>query len=163
MAAQSASFISGLLGRRDRAPAEVGVLVAFVAFIVLLAIFVIYPTLEVLSYPSLEEYLTILRGSRWLVSARNSLLVTLLSTTTATFVGFVFAFAVTRHDFPARRFFRILGMLPLFAPPFMVAFSYILLLAGKAWSATESSASISISSAFTDCGCRRQSRSSHCR
>ncbi len=127
MAAQSASFISGLLGRRDRAPAEVGVLLAFVAFIVLLAIFVIYPTLEVLSYPSLEEYLTILRGSRWLVSARNSLLVTLLSTTTATFVGFVFAFAVTRHDFPARRFFRILGMLPLFAPPFMVAFSYILL------------------------------------
>jgi iron(III) transport system permease protein len=92
-----------------------------------LAIFVIYPTLKVLSYPGLSEYWAVLRGTRWLVAARNSALITILSTASATLVGFVFAFAVTRHDMPGRKLFQTFGMLPLFAPPFMVAFSYILM------------------------------------
>lgn len=127
MVATSPMLKFRIFRRSDQAPAEAGVMIAFALFCVLLAIFVIYPTLKVLSYPSLGEYWSVLRGSRWLVAARNSLLITLLSTASATLVGFIFAFAVTRRDIPGRRFFQTLGMLPLFAPPFMVAFSYILM------------------------------------
>lgn len=127
MTASNPSVASRLFRRRDQAPAETGVLIAFGCFCLLLAIFVVYPTLKVLSYPSLQEYWAVLRGSRWLIAARNSVLMTVLSTASATLIGFIFAFAVTRRDIPGRRFFQTLGMLPLFAPPFMVAFSYILM------------------------------------
>src|SRR3972149_12064195 len=42
-------------------------------------------------------------------------------------VGFLYAFAISRRDMPLRRLFQTLSVLPLFAPPFMVAFSYILM------------------------------------
>jgi iron(III) transport system permease protein len=127
MAASNQTLGTRLFGARDRAPAEAGVLLAFALFCAVLALFVVYPTLKVLSYPGLSEYWAVLRGSRWLNAARNSILITILSTTSATLVGFVFAFAVTRRDVPGRRLFELFGMLPLFAPPFMVAFSYILM------------------------------------
>ena len=93
---------------------------------VLLA-FVIYPTWKVLAYPGLEDYRDVLSRPRWLTAARNSLVITLLSTACATLLGAVFAFALTRRDIPLRRVFRFTSMLPLFAPPFMVAFAYILM------------------------------------
>ncbi len=104
-----------------------GLLVAFAAGVGVLVLFVLYPTLRVLIYPSLQDYLSIPQSVRWMQAARNSLLMAVLSTTTATLVGFAFAFATTRPDVSGRRFFRTVAYLPLFAPPFMVAFAYILL------------------------------------
>src|SRR2546426_5076029 len=51
----------------------------------------------------------------------------LLSTASATLVGFLYAYATSREDLPGRRAFQMLSLLPLFAPPFMVAFAYILM------------------------------------
>lgn len=116
-----------IFGGRDRAPAEVGVVIAFIAFLAVLALFVLYPTIKVLIYPTISEYLDVLRGGRWLEATRNTIVITILSTVSSTLLGFVFAFAVTRADIPGRRIFGLLGMLPLFAPPFMVAFSYVLM------------------------------------
>ncbi len=104
-----------------------GLLAAFAAGAGVLVLFVLYPTLRVLVYPSLQDYLSIPQSVRWMQAARNSLLMAVLSTATATLVGFAFAFATTRPDVPGRRFFRAVAYLPLFAPPFMVAFAYILL------------------------------------
>lgn len=110
--------------RRSRV--EPAVIAAFVLLLALLAGFVLYPAARVLVYPGLADYLDVLSRPRWLTAARNTVFITVLSTFSATAVGFVFAFAVTRADIPARRFFRTMGILPLFAPPFMVAFAYIL-------------------------------------
>jgi len=103
------------------------VLLAFLGAGVVLALFVLYPTLRVLAYPGLQDYLDIPKSLRWLQAARNSLVMMVISTLTATVSGLIFAFAITRPDIPGRRFFRSMALLPLFAPPFMVAFAYILM------------------------------------
>ncbi len=112
---------------RGRMVADPGLVVAFAAVGALLVLFVLYPAVRVLIYPRLADYLAIPDNPRWLQAARNSLLMMVLSTLTATAVGFLYAFAISRRDMPLRRAFQTLSVLPLFAPPFMVAFSYILM------------------------------------
>ncbi len=104
-----------------------GLLVAFVATAAILLGFVLYPTVRVITYPRFAEYLAIPQNGRWVAAMRNSLMMMVLSTTTATLVGFLYAFATSRQDLPGRRAFQFLALLPLFAPPFMIAFAYILL------------------------------------
>lgn len=106
---------------------DAGVWIAFGAVAALLAMFVLYPTLRVLAYPGVTGYLAAPDNPRWLVAMRNSLLMMVLSTASSVGVGFLFALAVSRPDLPGRRVFQNLMVLSLFAPPFMVAFSYILM------------------------------------
>ncbi|MCL6500193.1 MAG: iron ABC transporter permease [Firmicutes bacterium] len=116
---------AGVEARRQLA--DPGLALAFVGGAAALGLFVLYPTVRVLLYPTVHDYLTIPQSVRWIQAALNSLVSTVLSTSTAVLVGLAFAFAITRPDVPGRRFFRTVALLPLFAPPFMVAFSYILL------------------------------------
>lgn len=110
-----------------RQAADPGLLLTFLGAVVVLGLFVLYPAFRVLVYPSWQDYATIPQSLRWLQAARNSLVMMVISTLSATLLGLVFAFATTRADLPGRRFFRTAAMLPLFAPPFMVAFAYILM------------------------------------
>ncbi len=110
-----------------RHAADPGLLLTFAAAAVVLVVFVLYPTFRVLVYPTLQDYLDIPRSLRWMQAARNSLVMMVISTLTATLTGLTFAFAATRPDVPGSRFFRSIAVLPLFAPPFMVAFAYILM------------------------------------
>ena len=50
-----------------------------------------------------------------------------LSTTTAVALGFVYAYAMVYSQMPWKPFFRLIAILPLLSPPFVVAASYILL------------------------------------
>jgi iron(III) transport system permease protein len=118
---------SGVLAWTGRGRHDAGVWATFGVVVVLLAVFVLYPTLRVLWYPGLAGYLTVPDNPRWLVAMRNSLVMMVLSTASSVAVGFLFALAVSRADFPGRRVFQNLMVLSLFAPPFMVAFSYILM------------------------------------
>jgi len=110
-----------------RPSVERGVMIAAMIALVALVVFVLFPTAKVLAYPPLADYLQMFKRTRWLTAAGNSVVITVLSTLSATIIGFVFAFVTTRRDMPARRFFNLMGTLPLFAPPFMVAFAYILM------------------------------------
>lgn len=104
------------------------VLLAMFAFIsVSLFAFVIYPLVCVFVFPGIKEYAEVLREPRYLRSGLNSLYVMVLSTVTATVAGFVYAYSVVKTDIPFRKFFKIISILPLFSPPFMVAFSYLML------------------------------------
>src|SRR3990172_7440459 len=114
-------------GELRRQVADPWLLVTFAGAAAALGIFVLYPAFRVLVYPTWQDYLAIPRSLRWMQAARNSLVMMVISTVTATFVGLAFAFATTRADMPGRRLFRTIAMLPLFAPPFMVAFAYILM------------------------------------
>ena len=119
-------LVSTNVKQGTRLAVDPAVLVLYAATLCALAVFVIYPTVRVLITPKLANLIEVLTNTRTLHAARNSVVITLLSTTSSTLLGFTFAFAATRRDIPLRHVFRRIGMLPLFAPPFMVAFAYIL-------------------------------------
>src|SRR5207244_4550695 len=93
----------------------------------LIAPSLLYPLFRVLAYPSPTDFLAVLDHPRLLRAIVNTLVMTTLSTVTACLLGFVFALALTRPDLPGKGLFRTISILPLFSPPFAVAFSYLLL------------------------------------
>jgi iron(III) transport system permease protein len=98
------------------------------ALVALLAAFVVLPQVQVVIAPGWAGYATVLsENGSWPGAIRNSVVVTLLSTTSAVALGFLYAYAMVYTDMPWKPFFRVLAFLPLLSPPFVVAFSYILL------------------------------------
>jgi len=105
---------------------EPGVLLALLAVIALVAIFIVYPQVRVILTPG-SAYVDFLSAGTWVRPLLNSLQVMALSTTTAVLIGFVFAYAMVYTDMRWKPLFRLIGILPLLSPPFVVAASYILL------------------------------------
>jgi iron(III) transport system permease protein len=102
-------------------------LLALLAAIGLVAAFIVYPQIQVVLVPGPDGYVAFMSGGTWVKPLLNSLQVTLLSTTTAVVLGFVFAYAMVYTPMPWKPFFRIIGILPLLSPPFVVAAVYVLL------------------------------------
>jgi iron(III) transport system permease protein len=111
----------------NRPARELSILVTATIIVACLVLFVLYPMIEVFIYPKPGDFATMLATPRYVKTALNSLLMVVLSTLSATFIGFVFAYTVTRTDVPLRKAFKVISILPLFSPPFMVAFSYIMM------------------------------------
>ena len=101
--------------------------VMIAVLITALVLFVLYPILRVFLFPGFSDYALTLQNSRYLKAAVNSLLMVLLSTSSATLFGFLFAYAIAKTDMPLARIFKVIVILPLFSPPFMVAFSYLMM------------------------------------
>jgi iron(III) transport system permease protein len=94
----------------------------------LMGVFIVLPQVLVVLAPGLKGYQTFFQeGPNWLRATQNSLTVMLLSTTTAVLLGFVYAFGMTRAEMRWKPFFRLIAVLPMLSPPFVVAASYILL------------------------------------
>src|SRR5512146_137521 len=108
----------------SREPALVLVLVVLVG---LMLMFIIYPQVQVVVVPGLAGYVSFLGGQTWIKPLLNSILIMLASTTTAVLLGFIYAYSMVYSEMPWKPFFRIVGILPLLSPPFVVAASYILL------------------------------------
>ncbi len=106
---------------------EPALVVTLVVAVGLLFAFVIYPQLRVIFLPSLNEYTAFIVGETWVNPLIHSLESTLLATTTATLLGFIYAYAMIYSNMRWKPFFRLVGILPLLSPPFVVAASYILL------------------------------------
>ncbi|HEV8670139.1 MAG TPA: iron ABC transporter permease [Candidatus Limnocylindria bacterium] len=105
---------------------EPGVLLALLAVIALVAVFIVYPQLRVIATPG-AGYVDFITGGTWVRSTWQSIQVMLLSTTTAVLLGFVFAYGMVYTNMPLKRFFRVIGILPLLSPPFVVAAAYVIL------------------------------------
>jgi iron(III) transport system permease protein len=96
--------------------------------VTLMAVFIVLPQMQVVLVPGLEGYLAFFReGPNWLNATRNSIVVMLLGTTTAVLLGFLYAYAMVYSRMPWKPFFRLMAVLPMLSPPFVVAASYILL------------------------------------
>ena len=102
-------------------------LLALLAAIGLVLAFIVYPQIQVVLVPGPDGYVAFLSGGTWISPLIHSLQVTALSTTTAVLLGFVFAYAMVYTPMPWKPFFRIIGILPLLSPPFVVAAVFILL------------------------------------
>ncbi len=107
-----------------REPAVVIVLAILVS---LMLMFIIYPQVQVVIVPGLGGYIDFLSGQTWIRPLTNSIQIMLFSTTTAVLLGFVYAYSMVYSEMPWKPFFRMVGILPLLSPPFVVAASYILL------------------------------------
>ena len=106
---------------------EPALLFALLVVVALVLTFIVYPQVQVALAPGPAGYVQFLEEGTWLIPLRNSVEVTLLSTTTAVLLGFVYAYAMVYSHMPWKTFFRLIGILPLLSPPFVVAASYILL------------------------------------
>jgi len=101
----------------------------------LLGLFIVYPLTAVARLSltgengqfSAEVYRYIFTHHRYRTAIANSLLLGALVATGATFIGFLFAFAITRARIRWKPFFSAMAILPLISPPFMFALSVILL------------------------------------
>ena len=105
---------------------EPGVLLALLAVIVPVLIFIVYPQVRVVVTPG-DSYVEFFTGGTWRNSLVHSLEVMALSTTTAVTLGFIYAYAMVYSDMHWKPFFRLVGILPLLSPPFVVAASYVIL------------------------------------
>ena len=105
---------------------EPGVLLALLAVVALVAVFIVYPQLRVIATPG-AGYVDFITGGTWVRSTWQSIQVMVLSTTTAVLLGFVFAYGMVYTNMPWKRFFRVIGILPLLSPPFVVAAAYVIL------------------------------------
>ncbi len=77
---------------------------------------------------SLENYVQFFRYRYYRGSVWNSFQVSSLVTLGALVVGVPLAFLVTRFDIPGKAIVRTLAVLPLLSPPFIGAYSWILLM-----------------------------------
>ena len=92
-----------------------------------MGLFIIWPQVQVVIAPGLGGYSDFFKAHLWERPLRNSLEVMVLSTCTAVSLGFVYAYSMVYSDMRWKPFFRVIGILPLLSPPFVVAASYILL------------------------------------
>ncbi len=93
----------------------------------LLALFVLLPILQVMTFPPLADYLRLPDNARWVRATRNTFRMVFLSTATSTLVGFLYALGLSHPAFPGRGALRLIAILPLFSPPFTIGFSYLLM------------------------------------
>jgi len=94
----------------------------------LMVLFIVMPQVQVFAVPGLDGYAAFFReGPNWVRATQNSLITMVLGTTTAVLLGFVYAYAMVSSNMPWKPFFRLIAILPLLSPPFVVAASYILL------------------------------------
>ena len=106
---------------------EPALLLATGAVIACVLVFIVYPQVQVVVAPGAGGYAAFLGGGTWTGPLVHSLEVMALSTTTAVVLGFVYAYAMVYSDMRWKPFFRLIGILPLLSPPFVVAAAYVLL------------------------------------
>jgi iron(III) transport system permease protein len=106
---------------------EPAVVIVIAILVGLMLMFIIYPQVQVVIVPGLGGYIDFLTGQTWIKPLFNSIQIMLVSTTTAVLLGFIYAYSMVYSEMPGKWFFRMVGILPLLSPPFVVAASYILL------------------------------------
>jgi iron(III) transport system permease protein len=111
----------------NRISREPPVILTLAILVGLMVLFIIYPQIQVVLVPGFQGYIEFFEGGMWSTPLWNSIQTTILGTTTAVILGFIYAYAMVYSKMPWKRFFRLIGVLPLLSPPFVVAASYILL------------------------------------
>ncbi len=110
-------------------------LITVLLTIVLLLLFVIYPLAKVLLFGltseegglSLATLQSIFSTTRYVKTFGRTMLLGLIVAVIATFIGYIFAFAITRTNVPCKRFLKTIATLPILSPPFILSLSIIFL------------------------------------
>lgn len=89
--------------------------------------FVLYPLYSILIIPDAPDWIRFFQEPQFLRAFRNTILSSLLATTTAVIAGFAYAYAVNYTDIPGKTFFRTVVLLPLTAPSVVTGLAFIML------------------------------------
>ena len=100
-----------------------------------LSIFVLLPMFNVIRFAvtTREGYFTLAPMFNLMTTPRiqrafqNSMQLGAIVAVTATFVGYLFAFAVARTEIPCKKFFQVIATFPIVSPPFVLALAVIFL------------------------------------
>lgn len=114
-------------------------LITIIAILCSLIIFVIFPLFQVLKLSmtngegkfSLSIVKEILSNEGYRRTFLNSMKLGIATSILATFIGFIFAFAITRTEMPLKRFFKTVATFPIVSPPFVLSLSVIFLFGRK--------------------------------
>ncbi len=101
----------------------------------LLAVFIVLPLVKVVQFSlwpggqfNPKYFLNFFRKSYYWRPLINSMIVGSLVSLFGTIVAFIFAYGITRTDIPGKGIFRLIAMMPIVSPPFLIALAAILLL-----------------------------------
>ena len=108
---------------------------AVAVLVIALTLFVLFPLFRILEASvrggdgtlTLAAYAEMFSSGKLLLAFRNTLVVGVLVAVLATAVGFLFAYAVAVTRTPGKRLFRLLAVLPVISPPFVISLSVLLL------------------------------------
>lgn len=111
------------------------ILLLTIIFVILsLAIFIIYPLVAILKVSfinngsfSLEAYFTTIKNSEFQKTLKNTLLLGATVGALSTLIGFIFAYADSYIRSHFKKLFKIVSILPIISPPFVLALSAIML------------------------------------
>lgn len=90
-------------------------------------LFIIYPFIKILMVPDAEHWMRALTAKEFLEVFSHTLFSSLVATTTAIILGFIFAYAVNYTNMPGKRFFQIVALLPTMAPSVVTGLAFIML------------------------------------
>lgn len=99
------------------------IVLVFLIFFVL----IIYPFCKLALMPNAEEWKTTFSDASVWKAFRHTIVSSLLSTTTATIMGFIFAYTMNYTKIIGKKFFRIVALLPNMAPSLMTGLAFLLL------------------------------------
>lgn len=94
---------------------------------VILFIFLLLPVGRILFFPTLDQWVNVLKNERWLEALGHSVFMAGIVGVLATVLGFAYAYATVRLKTFGRGVLHGLALLPILAPPFVISISYILL------------------------------------
>jgi len=117
--------------RLSRALRDPFLVVAYLVLVAFLGLFVVYPLARAALTPRPSDWAKLLSSPRWIAAMEHTLAMTVLSTVTATAMGYAYAYGVTKGRVPGARLFSLVPFLYLVSPPFVGGLAFTLLLGRK--------------------------------
>jgi iron(III) transport system permease protein len=110
-------------------------MITILAVIILLILFVVYPLVKVFLFGltdenggfSLANLVEIVTTPKYLATCGRTLWLGFIVAVISTFIGYVFAYTITRTNAPCKKFLRIIATMPILSPPFILSLSIIFL------------------------------------
>ena len=106
---------------------EPPLLISIIVVFALFGVFIIYPFVKLLFIPSAEDWQLAMTGKEFVEAFRNTLFSSLIATTTAIVLGFIYAYAINYTNMPCKRFFQVVALLPTMAPSVVSGLAFIML------------------------------------
>ncbi len=104
-----------------------GLTAAVAVMFLVFGLFIIFPFSKLVILPALSDWASAFTSSKVMTAFWHTIVSSLLATTTAIVLGFIFAYAMNYTNIPGKKFFRVVALLPNMAPSVMTGLAFLLL------------------------------------
>ena len=106
---------------------EPPLLISIIIIFAFFGLFILFPFFKLLFIPTATDWMRAITGKEFIEAFRNTMFSSLLATTSAIIIGFIYAYAINYVDIPGKRFFQIVALLPTMAPSVVSGLAFIML------------------------------------